>query len=170
MKRFSVIACALLFTLGAFSASYAGSGAFQGLKVGGGILWNDRVNAPLASTGGSFHVSADFGLMRPISLTPFYEYARRNGISTTLAGGELHYDIPVAQKGTFYFGPGFGVADAGGTTKFHVNGVGGFRYNLAEHAGLFIQGKYAWAAGRLLNGATVHGGLVFSLKGLMKTK
>lgn len=164
MKIVTAVLVGLLLALGAVSPSQAGPGAVQSVKVGGGFLWNDELKDPLDTTGGGLHVSADFTLLSQIALTPFYEFSRRNSITTTLVGGELHYNILVAEdQGAFYIGPGFGVADAAGRTKFHVNGVAGFKYNLTGRFGVFVQGKYAWAADDLLNGVTAHGGVTFPL-------
>ncbi len=158
MKRLVIVCAGLLLVLGAVSTSHAGFGMFQTVKIGGGVLWNDKVAAPLNATGGGIHVSFDFGLARSFAFTPFYEYSRRNSITSTLVGGEFHYT-----HGSFYFGPGFGIANAGGQTKFHINGVGGYKFNLSHRFGLFVQGKYAWAADDLLNGVTFHGGFTFPL-------
>lgn len=154
MKRAVTILVGLLLVLGAFAPARAGLNVVEGIKVGGGFLWNDKLAQD--ATGGGFHVSVDFKLLPSFNLTPFYEYSRRNGVASTLAGGEFHY-----KYGPFYFGPGFGIADANNQTKFHVNGVGGFKYKLTDRFGFFVQGKYAWAADDLLNGITVHGGLTF---------
>jgi len=173
MKNMAAVLVGLLLVLGVVSHSQAG--AFQGVKVqdikiGGGFLWNDKVNDPLDTAGGGLHASVDFTLLPQIVLTPFYEFSRRNSTTTTLIGGEFHYNIPVGkdrgkdrrkEQGMFYVGPGFGVADAAGATEFHINGIGGFKYNLTDRVGFFVQGKYTWAADDLLNGVTAHSGLCF---------
>ncbi len=158
MRQFAIAFTFVTLVLGLPLSTEAGFGAFQQIKLGGGILWNDKV--ALDATGGGAHVSVDLELTGPFNLTPFYEFSRRNDITSTLAGGELHYNA-----GHFYFGPGFGVADAGGKTKFHVNGVAGIRFDLMDRVGFFVQGKYAWAADDLLNGVTVHGGITLPIMG-----
>ncbi|MCZ6633645.1 MAG: outer membrane beta-barrel protein [bacterium] len=162
MTRFATLFAGLMLIVCAVSPVSADVG-FQGIKVGGGFLWNDEVKGPLDATGGGLHVSVDFQLSGPISLAPFYEFSRRNSITSTLFGGEFHYNIPVSDKAKFYVGPGFGAAKAGGSTEFHFNGVGGFKFDLNDRLGLFVQGKYAWAADDLVNGIAAHGGITFSV-------
>ena len=170
MKRIVGFVCLLLAT-GAFSTSFADSRGLQDLKIGGGILWNEKVSAPLKAMGGGFHASADIGLARWMTLTPFYEYSRRNTVNSNLAGGEFYYSIPVKDdQGAFYFGPGAGIARWQGMSNLHVNGVGGFKYRLKERVGIFVQGKYVWAADKMLNGVTAHGGFTLSMKKEKKSR
>ena len=158
MKRgLSVFFGAILMAL-AMAPVGAHGELIQNLKVGGGFLWNDE--SALDATGGGLHVSADVHLHNRVDVTPFYEFSRRNGVTSSLLGGEFHYNVP-AGFGTFYVGPGFGVANANGSTEFHVNGVGGVKVGLSSWLGVFVQGKYAWAADDLVNGITAHAGVMF---------
>ena len=110
--RFSIIAI-IAFTLGVHNTASADFGTFQGLKFGGGFLWNDEVQSGLDATGGGFHASAEFALLNRVAFSPFYELSRRNDLNSSLFGGEFHYLIPMGGSHA-YVGPGFGVADYDG--------------------------------------------------------
>ena len=156
MKRTSIVLFALLLTSALVQTTQASVPGLKGFKVGGGILWNDRVAAPLDATGNGLHVSAEFELTRMVFLSPFYEFSRGNDLTSTLMGGEFHY-----VRGPFYLGPGVDIANAGGRTKIHLNGVGGLKLRLTSRIGFFVQGKYAWAADDLVKGVTAHAGATF---------
>ena len=155
--RFSIIAI-IAFTLGVHNTASADFGTFQGLKFGGGFLWNDEVQSGLDATGGGFHASAEFALLNRVAFSPFYELSRRNDLNSSLFGGEFHYLIPMGGNHA-YVGPGFGVADYNGRSKLHINGVLGWKYSASQWLGFFVQGKYAWAADDLVNGITAHAGI-----------
>lgn len=163
MQKLTILA-GLTLVLFSFSPAAAGLGGFEGLKIGGGFLWNNERDDPLDTTGGGLHVSGDFSIGGPIRISPFYEFSRRNGITSSIYGGDLHYDMPMSGRTHVYFGPGFGIADTMNKTEFHINAGAGVAYDLRSWFGLFAQVKYAWASDDVINGITAHAGITLPWK------
>jgi hypothetical protein len=161
--KYLIVAFCALFILISSAVSQASDGILEGAKIGGGILWNDKVKSPASATGGMFHVATDLKVHDYVDFTPFYDFSRRNSTNTTIAGGELHFHLPFANE-AFYFGPGLGVASAGGTTKVQVSGTAGAEFAVTPQFGVFAETKYVRASHDVLNGLSAYSGLSFHMK------
>ena len=150
------------------------------VKAGGGLLFDPT------RWGGYLSVEIPIGDTYPTYLAPFAEFYRKSGVSEIPAGLSLIYKAPLSdQYGTVFFGVGGGILHArgfpllidtiagpvpspsgetGSTTKAMIAVGGGVRFDVADRAGVFVQGRWfrAFASG-FPNNFALHAGLKFSL-------
>ncbi len=159
-------------------AMFGRANAQVDVKAGGGLLFDPT------RWGGHLAIEIPIGDTYPTYLAPFVEFYRKIGISEIPAGISLIYKAPLSDRyGTVFFGAGGGVLHARGfpllidtvlgpvitdetgtRTEAMIAAGGGVLFDVAERAGVFVQGRWfrAFASGSTNNFA-LHAGLEFSL-------
>lgn len=147
-------------------ANVAEAGWFDGLKVGGTLLYNDTPRPRFETTGVGVHLSADIRPPGFFIFTPFYEVSAGKP-TTQMLGGMLSWAVSMRdyRSHIFYFGGTYGVAIADGVTERMYGLHLGYKFPLNERMGMFVQVKGLEADSNVFEGLVGTVGVTFALWG-----
>jgi hypothetical protein len=180
MRRFVIAGLAVAF-LGAASTAFAADDAKASVKIGGGMLYNNKQALRLAVGGkaqGGGHISVDINVPeKQVAFSPAVDIYRKSGVTSVWGGLNILIKPKTSgDKGSVYFGVGGGVlstkaATAVGTrvtkstqSKGSFDVLVGANIKASDKVGIFIEPRYVWAASSALNGVAAHVGLAFHVK------